>query len=104
MAGVAADFRGQGKMDIVAVSYMPEEWFPERKDRGAASIVYFEQTAPGQFTRRPLEMFTCDHATCAAGAWDGDGKVHLVTGNLLLTEKHPPTSAVTLWKNLGLAK
>ncbi len=104
MAGVAADFRGQGKMDIVAVSYMPEEWFPQRKDRGAASMVYFEQTAPGQFTRRPLEMFTCDHATCAAGAWDGDGKVHLVTGNLLLTEKHPPTSAVTLWKNLGLAK
>src|SRR5216684_3242866 len=33
MAGVAADFRGQGKMDIVAVSYMPEEWFPQRKDR-----------------------------------------------------------------------
>ncbi len=101
MGGVAADFTGTDKMDIVAVSYMPEEWFPERNEAASASIVYFEQTAHGQFVRRPLEMLTCDHATCAAGAWDGDGKVHLVTGNLLLTPKHPPTSAVTLWKNLG---
>jgi hypothetical protein len=104
MAGVAADFRGKGMKDIVAVSYMPEEWFPQRKERGVASIIYFEQTSPGKFSRRPLEMFTCDHATCAAGAWDGDGKVHLVTGNLLLTEKHPPTSAGTLWKNPGSTK
>jgi hypothetical protein len=34
-------------------------------------------------------------------AWDGDGKVHLVTGNLFLGEKHSTTTAVTLWKNLG---
>jgi hypothetical protein len=100
MAGVAGDFTGKGKVDVVAVSYMPEEWFPQRKEVGAASIVYFEQTSPGHFSRRPLEMLTCDHATCAAGAWDGDGKVHLVTGNLLLTENHSPTSAVTLWRNL----
>jgi len=104
MAGVAADFRGTGKMDIVAVSYMPEKWFPQRNKTGAASIVYFEQMASGQFARRPLELLTCDHATCAAGAWDGDGKVHLVTGNLVLAEKQEPTSAVTLWKNLGPMK
>jgi hypothetical protein len=104
MAGAAADFTGKGKMDIVAVSYMPAAWFPQRNDSGAASIVYFEQTGPGQFIRRPMEMLTCDHATCAAGAWDGDGKVHLVTGNLLLSDKHDPSSAVTLWKNLGPSK
>ena len=104
MAGVAADFAGKGKPDIVAVSYMPDEWFPQRAEAGAASIVYFEQTDAGEFKRRPLEMLTCDHATCAAGAWDGDGRVHLVTGNMLLSEKHSPTSALTLWKNLGKRK
>jgi hypothetical protein len=104
MAGVAADFTGKGKIDIVAVSYMPDKWFPQRTEAGAASIVYFEQTSPGQFTRRPLEMFTCDHATCAAGAWDGDGRIHLVTGTMLPTENHSLTTAVTLWKNLGAEK
>jgi len=101
MAGLAADFTGKGKKDVVVVSYMPREWFPQREEVGAASIVYFEQTTPGQFIRRPLEMLSCDHATCAAGAWDGDGKVHLVTGNLFLGEKHSSSNAVTLWKNLG---
>jgi len=104
MAGVAADFTGKGKPDIVAVSFLPEDWFPQRAEANSASIVYFEQTGSGQFLRRPLEMLTGDHATCAAGAWDGDGHVHLVTGTMLLSEKHSPTSAVTLWKNLGPAK
>lgn len=104
MAGVAGNFTGKGRMDVVAVSYMPEKWFPQRNESEAASIIYFEQTTPGQFIRRPMEMFACDHATCAAGAWDGDGKAHLVTGNLLLSDKHSPTSAVTLWKNLGSLK
>jgi hypothetical protein len=104
MAGVAADFRGRGKPDIVAVSYLPDKWFPKRAEAGSASIIYFEQTSSGEFKRRPLELLTCDHATCAAGAWDGDGRVHLVTGNMLLSEKRSPSKALTLWRNLGMRK
>ena len=104
MAVTAADFLGKGSVDIVAVSFLPEEYFPQRGEIGAASIIYYEQTRPGQFKRWPLEMISCDHATCAAGAWDGDGRCHLVTGNMFASPKHFDGSAVTLWKNLGPAR
>ena len=48
-----------------------------------------------------LETGTCDHVTCAAGAWNGDGKTHLVTGKLTLTRANRITDSITLWKNLG---
>jgi len=101
---VAADFRGNGKLDIVAVSFLPGHSFPARKDRDLDSVIYLEQTAPGKFVRHSLETVTCDHATCVAGAWDGDGRVHFATGNFCFSEEDRNPHAVTLWKNLGTNK
>jgi hypothetical protein len=101
MRAVAADFRGVGRLDIVAVSYLPAEEFREREQLGVDSVIMLEQTAPGKFTRHSLEKGTCDHVTCAAGDWDGDGRIHLVTGNLTLTAANSAANSVTLWKNLG---
>jgi hypothetical protein len=98
---VAADFRGQGRLDIVAVNLLPADSFPMRKDMGLDSVIYLEQTAPGTFVRHSLETVTCDHATCAVGAWDGDGKVHFVTGNFTFSDQDRLPTSVTLWKNLG---
>ena len=78
----AADLDGDGLLDIVAVSYLPAEEFRQRSELRLDSVVLLHQTAPGKFTRHSLETGTCDHMTCAAGAWNGDGKTHLVTGNL----------------------
>src|SRR5207248_4484511 len=97
MRAVAADFTGDGKPDIVAVSYLPAEEFPQRRAQQLDSVILLEQTAPGQFTRHALETGTCDHVTCAVGAWNGDGKMHLVTGNLTLTSANRITDAVVLW-------
>jgi hypothetical protein len=93
---VAADFRGCGKLDIVAVSYLPADHFPQRRERRLDATIYLEQTVPGQFIRHSLETVTCDHVTCAAGDIFGTGKIDLVTGNLLF---EPAAQAVTLWKN-----
>ena len=60
-----------------------------------------EQTAPGRFVRHSLEAGACDHVTCALGAWDGDGRVHLATGNFCLTERHRIAKTLTLWKHGG---
>src|SRR5437764_12917805 len=93
---VAADFRGSGILDIVAVSFLPERAYPQRKPRDLDAVVYLEQTAPGQFVRHALETASCDHVTCAAGDIFGSGKVDLVTGNLL---PPPADHALTIWRN-----
>jgi hypothetical protein len=98
---VAADYQGKGRLDIVAVSLLPGSGFPIRKEMNLDAVIYLEQTEPGKFVRHSLEMVTCDHATCAAGAWDGDGKIHFVTGNFCLFDKDSNPNSVTLWKNLG---
>jgi hypothetical protein len=97
---VAADFRGAGRPDIVAVSYLPPDRFPQRTRLDLDAVVYLEQTAPGQFARHSLERITCDHATCAAGDVFGTGRIDLVTGNLVY---RAVDHAVTIWKNQGSA-
>jgi hypothetical protein len=95
---VAADFRGNGKLDIVAVSFLPPEQFPQRKERNLDAVIYLEQTTPGQFVCHSLETVTCDHVTCVAGDIFGTGKIDFVTANFLTT---PSDHAVRLWKNQG---
>jgi FG-GAP-like repeat len=94
---VAADFRGCGKLDIVAVSYLPSSRFPERQERRLDAVIYLEQIAPNEFARHSLETVTCDHVTCASGDIFGTGRIDFVTGNLLFD---PTNQAVTVWKNL----
>ena len=95
---VAADFRGVGRMDIVAVSYQPPDHFPQRAPRGLDAVIYLEQTAPGQFARHALETVTCDHTTCAVGDIFGTGRIDLATGNFVFGEA---ADAITIWRNQG---
>jgi hypothetical protein len=95
---VAADFRGIGRPDIVAVSYLPPDRFTRRKELGLDALIYLEQTAPGRFARHSLETVTCDHVTCAAGDVFGTGRIDLVTGNLVY---HPADHAIAVWRNQG---
>jgi hypothetical protein len=95
---VAADFRGTGKPDVVAVSYLPADAFPQRRERDLDAVIYLEQTAPGEFVRHSLETGSCDHVTCAAGDVFGTGKIDLVTGTF---GRARAENALTLWKNQG---
>jgi hypothetical protein len=93
---VAADFRGNSKLDIVAVSYLPAQHFPERERRNLDAVIYLEQTTPGQFARHTLETGSCDHVTCVAGDVFGRGKTDFVTGNLVSA---PGRDLLRIWKN-----
>jgi hypothetical protein len=95
---VAADFQRNNRPDIVAVSYLPESRFPQRKQRNLDAVIYLEQTAPGQFARHSLETVTCDHVTCAAGDVFGSGNIDFVTGNFVFD---PAEHAITIRKNQG---
>jgi hypothetical protein len=95
---VAGDIDGDGDQDILAVSFLPIEAFPQRKEKKVDAIVVLEQTRPGHFVRHSLENITCDHAACALGDVFGNGRLDLVIGNYTGTQEGPP---VTIWKNLG---
>jgi hypothetical protein len=94
---VAADFTGTGRNDIVAVSYLSAETFPQRQAKRLDAVVYLEQVTPGRFVRHSLETATCDHVTCVAGDLFGRGQADLVTGNFATAAGDP---AITIWKNL----
>jgi hypothetical protein len=96
---VAADFTGKGKKDIVAVSFLPEEHFPQRKDLKLDAVILLEQTGPGEYARHSLETMACDHFTCAAGDLYGNGVVHMVTGSFGLSEGGKMDRAITIWEN-----
>jgi hypothetical protein len=95
---VAADFRGTGKPDIVAVSLLPAGFFPQREAYALDAVIYLEQRAPGEFVRHTLETVHCDHATAVAGDIFGTGKIDFVTGTLVTS---PSERAVTIWRNLA---
>jgi hypothetical protein len=93
---VAADFDGDGDLDIVAVSFLPDQNFPERKDKKADAVVVLEQTSPGVFARHSMETVTCNHVSCAAGDVFASGKQDIVLGNFC---SQPVPDAITIWKN-----
>ncbi|MCI0642982.1 MAG: VCBS repeat-containing protein [Gemmataceae bacterium] len=97
---VAADIDGDGDLDIIAVSYLPAEHFPQRAENLDA-IILLEQTSPGKFARHTLEQKTCDHVTCAVGDVFGKGRMELVTGNFSLNEFSELANSLTIWTNLG---
>jgi hypothetical protein len=101
---VAADFQGNGKLDIVGVSWLPGENFPERDQKNVDSIILLEQTAPGKFERHKLESRTCDHITCAVGDLYGAGRMDFVTGNFYTSSKNPELDAVQIWRNRGAGR
>jgi hypothetical protein len=98
---VAADLRGQAKLDIVAVSFLPPSQFPQRQEQQLDSVILLEQTEPGQFVRHRLERITCDHVSCAVGDLLGTGRKDLVIGNFGMNEGSLPADALTIWKNQG---
>jgi hypothetical protein len=102
MRAVAADFRGNGQKAIVAVSYLPEEGFPQRRQLKLDSILYMERTGSGGVAAFPIEQTRCDYLTAAAGDLFGDGRMHLVVGTHSMNLDFTGSDAVTIWENQGL--
>ncbi len=95
---LAADLCGAGKMDVAAVSFLPQEHFPQRRKRNLDALVLLERTGPDAFARHPLETVNCDAVTCAVGDVFGSGRNDIVTA---VFSSKKSEHAVTIWKNLG---
>jgi hypothetical protein len=98
---VAADFDGDKDLDVVAVSFLPRLEFPDRESLRLPSVALFEQTENGRFKTHVLEVGACDHFTCTAGDWDGDGRIDFAVGNFSWKRSQPFGDAARLWKNAG---
>jgi hypothetical protein len=96
----AGDLLGNGRRDVAAVSFLPEDKFPKRGERKADALIVLERTAEGKYERHSLEIEHCDHVTCAVGDVYGSGRLDIVVGNFMRKTPHP----VTIWKNLGRRK
>jgi hypothetical protein len=94
---VAADFDGNGLLDVAFVSFLPGALFPQRSAQRLDAVVLLEQVEPGRFVRHVLEAETCDHLSCAAGDLHGTGRPDLVVGNY--TRGGGPGDLVTVWRN-----
>jgi hypothetical protein len=91
----AARITGGPLPDIVAVSFLPADKFPDRESRKADAVVLFEQIAPGKFERHTVASVTCDAVACTAADLYGSGRLDLMVGNFSsMSTDHP----VTIWK------
>jgi hypothetical protein len=95
---VAGAVTGGGRPDVVAVSFLPQDKFPDRHKRRADAVVVLEQVGPGRYERHSLSAGDCDHVTCAVGDLYGGGRVDVVVGNFSSRATEHP---VTIWRNLG---
>lgn len=80
----SADLDGDGDLDIVSSAFIPA--FNPRWETAnwLESLVWFEQTSPGQFRRYVIENGIPFHPCADASDYDGDGDVDVVFGNFMM--------------------
>jgi hypothetical protein len=99
LRAVAADFDLDGDLDVVACALLPKNVLRSGGSRALDSLILLEQTAPGEFVRRVLEVENCRHATLCVGDFDADGDPDLAVGNYS-TDGESDQPPLQLWWNL----
>jgi hypothetical protein len=85
---VAGDLDGDGDLDIVACSFLPDLPDERLEALSLSGIVWYEQVEPGKFVGRPIvEGIRCDFPTLVLGDFDGDNRLDIIVANLMGTPR-----------------
>jgi len=89
------DLDGDGDLEMVGGSFVPQQLLPQLAEQGAESIVVFKPTSEGKYTKHVLSKGDCIHAAMELQDINGDGKDDMIIGNFCDTEH--PGAALTIW-------
>lgn len=95
---LAGDLDRDGDLDIVACSLLPGTPRDSESGQQLESVIWLEQTAPGQFVRHAIETGNCIHAALELVDLDEDGDLDIVAG-AFRDRAAGNQSAVAIWWN-----
>jgi hypothetical protein len=95
---VAGDLDGDGDLDVVASSFLPEKLLNSKPPGAYDTLIWLRQTAPGEFERFRLENTTCGHLSLELADLDGDQDLDIAVGNHDSSISRDPLW-LTIWRN-----
>ena len=81
MRAVAGDIDADGDLDIAAVAYIPPTLVGEDSNGTFDSLIWLEQSKPGEFVRHRLEQSTRGFMAIELGDFDANGKLDMALGH-----------------------
>jgi len=95
------DLDGDGDLDIVSSVFIPAIPPNAPDAQFLESIIWLEQTQPGNYQRYFVETGNSIHPCLDLGDYDGDGDIDVAVGNfvLLTSERYILKSCVTVLEN-----
>lgn len=93
---VAGDLDGDGRLEVIAGAFIPQELLKLQRKDGAEALVIWKHSDEGKFYKHVLSQDHCNHASLAVADLNGDSRNDLIIGNFRQSGGIPG-EAITVW-------